>query len=133
MNRARPIFIPVILGTTRKGRMSSHAARFIHGEVGKRDGVQVNTVNPGSVDTDRFRHRLAIIKQKTGLDETAALEHHRRELDITRFGKPVAEVVPSTSVMDRKAWFDSMKGTFEILGDIVSPANDEDEWEVLRD
>jgi len=26
-----------------------------------------------------------------------------------------------------------MKGTFEILGDIVSPANDEDEWEVLRD
>jgi len=26
-----------------------------------------------------------------------------------------------------------MKGTMEILGDIVSPANDEDEWEVLRD
>jgi hypothetical protein len=26
-----------------------------------------------------------------------------------------------------------MKGTFEILGDIVSPANDEDEWEVNRD
>jgi len=26
-----------------------------------------------------------------------------------------------------------MKDSFEILGDIVSPANDEDEWEVLRD
>ena len=36
-------------------------------------------------------------------------------------------------VMDREAWFGSMKDTFEILGDIVSPANDEDEWEVLRD
>ena len=34
---------------------------------------------------------------------------------------------------DRAAWIGSMKGTFEILGDIVSPANDEEEWEVLRD
>jgi 3-oxoacyl-[acyl-carrier protein] reductase len=57
-------------------------------DIGKHDGVQVNTVNPGSVDTDRFRHRLAIIMRKTGLDETAAIEHHRRELDITRFGTP---------------------------------------------
>jgi 3-oxoacyl-[acyl-carrier protein] reductase len=57
-------------------------------DIGKRDGVQVNTVNPGSVDTDRFRHRLAIIKKRTGLDEAAAIEHHRKELDITRFGRP---------------------------------------------
>jgi 3-oxoacyl-[acyl-carrier protein] reductase len=57
-------------------------------DLGKRDGVQVNAVNPGSVDTDRFRHRLAIIMQRTGLDETAAIERHRQELDITRFGTP---------------------------------------------
>ena len=57
-------------------------------DIGKRDGVQVNTVNPGSVDTDRFRHRLDIIMRRTGLDEAAAIEHHRRELDITRFGRP---------------------------------------------
>ena len=57
-------------------------------DIGKRDGVQVNTVNPGSVDTDRFRHRLDIIMRRTGLDEAAAIEHHRRELDITRFGLP---------------------------------------------
>jgi 3-oxoacyl-[acyl-carrier protein] reductase len=57
-------------------------------EIGKRDNVQVNTVNPGSVDTDRFRHRLARIMAKTGLDEAAAIEHHRKELDITRFGTP---------------------------------------------
>lgn len=55
-------------------------------DLGKRDGVQVNAVNPGSVDTDRFRHRLAVIMKKTGLDEAAAIERHRRELDITRFG-----------------------------------------------
>lgn len=57
-------------------------------EIGKKDGIQVNTVNPGSVDTDRFQHRLAIIIKKTGLSEAEAIEHHRKELDITRFGTP---------------------------------------------
>ncbi|MEI8153595.1 MAG: SDR family oxidoreductase [Hyphomicrobiales bacterium] len=57
-------------------------------DLGKRDGVQVNSVNPGSVDTDRFRHRLDIIMQRTGLDEAAAIERHRAELEITRFGRP---------------------------------------------
>ena len=57
-------------------------------DLGKRDGIQVNAVNPGSVKTDRFRHRLAIIMKKTGLDEAAAIERHRHELDIMRFGTP---------------------------------------------
>jgi 3-oxoacyl-[acyl-carrier protein] reductase len=57
-------------------------------EIGKRDGVQVLTINPGSVESDRFRHRLEIVMRATGLDEAAAIEHHRRELDITRFGTP---------------------------------------------
>lgn len=57
-------------------------------DLGKRDGVQVNSVSPGSVDTDRFRHRLGIVMARTGLDEAAATEHHRKELDITRFGQP---------------------------------------------
>ena len=57
-------------------------------DVGKRDGVQVLTVNPGSVQTDRFAHRLAVVMKSTGLDEAAAKERHRRDLDITRFGTP---------------------------------------------
>ena len=57
-------------------------------DLGKRDGVQVNSINPGSVDTDRFRHRLDIIMKRTGLSEAAATEHHRSELNITRFGQP---------------------------------------------
>jgi len=35
--------------------------------------------------------------------------------------------------MDRAKWIASMKGTVKILGDIVSPAVDKDEWEVFRD
>ena len=54
-------------------------------------------------------------------------------LRVTRFGKPVAEVVPATIDSPRKFWIGSMKDTMVIKGDIVSPANDEDEWEVLRD
>jgi len=57
----------------------------------------------------------------------------KKPIRITRFGKPVAEVVPPTAVTDREAWIGSMKNTMRITGDIVSPANDEDEWEVLRD
>ncbi len=67
---------------------ASHAFMKALAEHGKRDGVQVLTVNPGSVETDRFQHRLATIMRRTGLDEPAAKEHHRRELDITRFGTP---------------------------------------------
>lgn len=57
----------------------------------------------------------------------------KKPLRITRHGKPVAEVVPPTAAFDRAAWIGSMKGRMEILGDIISPASDEDEWEVLRD
>ena len=57
----------------------------------------------------------------------------KKPIRITRFGKPVAEVVPPTSVEDRASWIGSMKDAMRITGDIVSPANDEDEWEVLRD
>lgn len=57
-------------------------------DLAKKDDVQVLAVNPGSVATDRFRHRLALIMKKTGLSEADAIEHHRRELDITRFGMP---------------------------------------------
>jgi prevent-host-death family protein len=57
----------------------------------------------------------------------------KRPLRITRHGKPVAEVVPPSPVEDRAAWIGSMKGRMEILGDVISPASDEDEWEALRD
>ena len=57
----------------------------------------------------------------------------KKPIRITRFGKPVAEVIPPTGIEDRAAWIGSMKDTMKITGDILSPATDEDEWEVLRD
>jgi prevent-host-death family protein len=58
----------------------------------------------------------------------------KKPIRVTRFGKPVAEVVPPTSVQERSSWIGSMKQSLEIVGDIVSPADNEEEseWEVLR-
>jgi prevent-host-death family protein len=51
---------------------------------------------------------------------------------ITKFGKPVAELGP-LSPKPPKDWFGFMKGKMEIVGDIMSPASDPEDWEVLRD
>ena len=51
---------------------------------------------------------------------------------VTRFGEPVAEVVPPHASRKRKHWVGSLAGTGQIHGDIVSPAGEEDDWEVLR-
>lgn len=89
-------------------------------DLGKRDGVQVNVINPGSVDTDRFKHRLTIIKKSTGLDDAEAIEHHRRELDITRFGRPedIAGLV-AFIVSPRGRWMHG--STIDMDGGQVSP------------
>jgi prevent-host-death family protein len=57
----------------------------------------------------------------------------RQPIRVTRRGKPIAEIVPPTAVQDRASWIASMKDSLEITGDIISPANDENEWEVNRD
>jgi len=45
MNDARPISIPVILGTTRRGRMSAHAAGFLVSQLEKRQGVTTELID----------------------------------------------------------------------------------------
>ena len=58
----------------------------------------------------------------------------KEPIRVTRFGKPVADVVPPAEVeVDRNAWIGSGHGTAKILGDIVSPASEPEEWEALRD
>jgi prevent-host-death family protein len=66
----------------------------------------------------------------------AVLDRVRRTglpIRVTRFGKPVAEIVPPAPSRPTKSWLGSMAGTGKVIGDIVSPASDESDWEVLRD
>jgi len=41
----RPLFIPVILGTVRKGRASENVAKFVFSEVQKREGVETELID----------------------------------------------------------------------------------------
>lgn len=41
----RPLFIPVILGTTRRGRMSSHAAKLLAAQIAPRPGVESELID----------------------------------------------------------------------------------------
>ena len=44
-SRARPLCIPVILGTTRKGRMSAHAARFVADQIRQRGNIVTDVID----------------------------------------------------------------------------------------
>jgi len=65
----------------------------------------------------------------------ATLERVRRTgrpLRVTRFGKPVADVVPPGPTTTRHAWLGGLRSTLEIRGDIVSPASPATDWDALR-
>ena len=57
-------------------------------DVGVRDGVQVNAINPGSIRTERFRRLLA----QQAAEQNIPLEHAERKIiensKITRIGEP---------------------------------------------
>ena len=70
MNK-RPLFIPVILGTARKGRASANVAKFVFTEVQKRDGVETELID--------FRDlRLAIDDAGEALKDAALSEQMMR-------------------------------------------------------
>ena len=76
---------------------------------------------------------IAISKFKaTCLAVLERVRKTRKPIRITRFGEPVAEVVPPTAKPKKKQWMGSMAGTMKIHGDIIAPASDEEDWEVLN-
>jgi len=65
----------------------------------------------------------------------AVLERVRRTREpvlVTRFGEPIAEVVPPSPGPRPKSWLGAMAGTGHITGDIVAPASAEEDWDVLN-
>ncbi len=77
--------------------------------------------------------QIAISKFKaTCLSVMERVRKTRKPVLVTRFGEPVAEIVPPPAPSRKKDWLGDMEGTGRILGDIVAPASDEEDWEVLR-
>lgn len=56
----------------------------------------------------------------------------RKPVRVTRFGEPVAEVVPPSPGKPAGRRLGSMIGTGRILGDIVGSISDDSEWDAAR-
>jgi len=57
-------------------------------DVGVRDGVQVNAINPGTVRTDRFEQRMDALAAEKGLSRQAAEGWFVASQRVTRVGEP---------------------------------------------
>lgn len=65
----------------------------------------------------------------------AALDRVRRTgrpLRVTRFGRPLADVVPAQPAPPGAAWLGAMQGRGRITGDLIPPVASPDEWDVLK-
>ena len=65
----------------------------------------------------------------------AALDRVRktgRPLRVTRFGKPLADIVPAVVAATPHTWLGAMKGTARVTGDLIEPAVPTSEWDALR-
>jgi len=56
----------------------------------------------------------------------------RRPIRVTRFGQPVAEVVPPSPPQPTGRRLGCMAGTGRIVGDIVGSISPENEWDAAR-
>lgn len=87
--------------------------------------VGMATKLPESISVSKFKATcLAVLEE---------VRRSGRSLVITKRGVPIAELVPPTSGTRGAEWMGSMAGTFEIVGDIVSPIMPLDEWEACRE
>jgi prevent-host-death family protein len=88
----------------------------------------------GQILPEELMEKIAISKFKVTC--SVVLERVRRTKKpvlITRSGEPVAEIVPVSPVpRTDEDWLGSLAGTGRIVEDIINPAADLSNWEVLR-
>ena len=83
----------------------------------------------------KFPHmeEIAISKFKaTCLAVMERVRLTRQPVLVTRFGEPVAEIVPPSPPPRPEGWLGCMADTAEITGDVVTPAGDAEDWEAIR-
>jgi prevent-host-death family protein len=91
------------------------------------------------------RRRLKLDQGKKSIREIAISEFKAKclalieEVDktkvsllVTRRGRPIAEVIPTTPNMEERTWLGSMSDSMEITGDLVSPVIEIQEIEALK-
>jgi prevent-host-death family protein len=66
---------------------------------------------------------------------TGLLDHVQRSrqvLVVTHHGEPIAAIVPIESKRTNRSWIGSMIGSAIFSSDLLSPASDAGDWDVLR-
>jgi prevent-host-death family protein len=53
----------------------------------------------------------------------------RKPVLVTRFGKPIAEIIPPTEAPRPPHWMGSLSAKAKITGDIVAPVSSESDWD----
>ena len=90
-------------------------------DLGLRDGVQVNAVNPGTIRTARYSGRLNALAKERGLDPESAEREYVRNGAIARIGEPediaalVAFIVGSDGKMLHGALIDMDAGATKTI------------------
>ncbi len=75
---------------------------------------------------------IAVSKFKaTCLAELERVRRTGRALRVTRFGKPLADVVPPAPAVKSADWLGAMRGRGRIAGDITGPVEPVDAWDLL--
>jgi prevent-host-death family protein len=91
------------------------------------------------------RRRVKLGKGKKSIQEVAISEFKAKclalledvdktkvSLLVTRRGRPIAEVIPTSPNMEERNWLGSMSDSMEITGDLVSPVIEIQEIEALK-
>lgn len=77
--------------------------------------------------------KMAISKFKaTCLAVVKRVQRTRKPVLLTKFGEPVAQVIPPPPKRRPKRWLGDLAHEGPIPGDIVSPATEESDWDALR-
>lgn len=75
---------------------------------------------------------IAVSKFKaTCLAALDRVRRTRRPLRVTRFGRPLADVVPPTPAAPSNEWLGAMAGRGRVVGDLVTPVEGEAAWDAL--
>ena len=53
-----------------------------------RNGIRVNTINPGATFTDRVKHSLQVEARALGIDEDETLKRNQARIPLGRYGRP---------------------------------------------
>jgi prevent-host-death family protein len=81
-------------------------------------------MKPETVTISKFKATcLGLLKQ---------VKNKGEPILVTLKGEPVAMVMPPPPAEKTSAWMGAYRSTGEIVGDIVAPATNESEWEVLK-